>query len=117
MPVLAICRGSQVLNIARGGDLVQHLPDVVGDEKHKHTPGAFADHEVELEPGSRLGELLGERAQVKSHHHQGYGRLGRGLNATAGNWQLIYRIAQRFTLRAQSGLDNSLDLIWTWRWQ
>jgi translocation and assembly module TamB len=41
----------------------------------------------------------------------------RGLNATAGTWQLIYRIAQRFTLRAQSGLDNSLDLIWTWRWQ
>jgi translocation and assembly module TamB len=40
----------------------------------------------------------------------------RGLNATAGTWQLIYRIAQRFTLRAQSGLDNSLDLIWTWRW-
>src|SRR5438874_9246339 len=39
MPVLAICRGSQVLNVARGGDLVQHLPDVVGDEKHKHTPG------------------------------------------------------------------------------
>jgi translocation and assembly module TamB len=41
----------------------------------------------------------------------------RSLNATAGTWQLIYRIAQRFTLRAQSGLDNSLDLIWTWRWQ
>ena len=41
----------------------------------------------------------------------------RGLNATAGTWQLIYRIAQRFTLRAQSGLDNSLDVIWTWRWQ
>ena len=40
MPVLAVCRGSQVFNVARGGDLVQHLPDVVGDEKHKHTPGS-----------------------------------------------------------------------------
>jgi gamma-glutamyl-gamma-aminobutyrate hydrolase PuuD len=83
MPVLAVCRGSQVLNVARGGDLVQHLPDVVGDEKHKHTPGAFGDHEVALEPESRLGDLLGERTQVKSHHHQGYGRIGRGLRVAA----------------------------------
>jgi putative glutamine amidotransferase len=83
MPVLAVCRGSQVLNVARGGDLVQHLPDLVGDDKHKHTPGVFADHEVELQPGSRVGELLGERAAVKSHHHQGYGRIGEGLRETA----------------------------------
>jgi len=54
LPVLAICRGSQVLNVARGGDLVQHLPEVVGDEKHKHTPGEFADHDVSLEAGTRL---------------------------------------------------------------
>jgi putative glutamine amidotransferase len=83
MPVLAVCRGSQVLNIARGGDLVQHLPDIVGDEKHKHTPGAFADHDVTLEPGTRLAGLLGERAPVKSHHHQGIGRLGEGLRVAA----------------------------------
>jgi len=83
MPVLAVCRGSQVLNIARGGDLVQHLPDVVGDEKHKHTPGTFADHEVTLEPGTRLAGLLGDRALVKSHHHQGIGRLGKGLKVAA----------------------------------
>ena len=51
MPVLAICRGSQVLNVALGGDLVQHLPDVVGDEKHKHTPGTFAEHDVERGAG------------------------------------------------------------------
>jgi gamma-glutamyl-gamma-aminobutyrate hydrolase PuuD len=79
MPVLAVCRGSQVLNVARGGDLVQHLPDAVGDEKHKHTPGVFADHGVELKAGSRLGSLLGDRAPVKSHHHQGFGRVGEGL--------------------------------------
>jgi len=84
MPVLAICRGSQVLNVARGGDLVQHLPDVVGDEKHKHTPGAWADHDVEIDDGTRLGELLGgDRAPVKSHHHQGFGRLGEGLRVSA----------------------------------
>jgi putative glutamine amidotransferase len=83
MPVLAVCRGSQVLNVARGGDLVQHLPEVVGDEKHKHTPGVFADHHVQLDPESRVGALLGDRAPVKSHHHQGYGRLGEGLRRTA----------------------------------
>jgi len=55
-----------------------------------------------------LGKQLSQRWYV------GYER---GLNATAGSWQLIYRIAQRFTLRAQSGIDNSLDLIWSWRWQ
>jgi len=84
MPVLAICRGSQVLNVARGGDLVQHLPDVVGDEKHKHDPpGVFADHDVDLVPGTRVQTLLGDRAPVKSHHHQGFGRLGEGLQESA----------------------------------
>jgi putative glutamine amidotransferase len=83
MPVLAVCRGSQVLNVARGGDLVQHLPDVVGDEKHKHTPGTFADHDVTLEEGTRLAALLGDRAPVKSHHHQGFGRVGDGLRVAA----------------------------------
>jgi putative glutamine amidotransferase len=83
MPVLAICRGSQVLNVARGGDLVQHLPDVVGDEKHKHTPGTFADHDVTLEEGTRLGSLLGDHAPVKSHHHQGIGRIGDDLRVAA----------------------------------
>jgi putative glutamine amidotransferase len=83
MPVLAICRGSQVLNVARGGDLVQHLPDVVGDEKHKHTPGTFADHDVVVEDGTRLASVLGDRAPVKSHHHQGIGRVGEGLRVAA----------------------------------
>jgi putative glutamine amidotransferase len=81
MPVLAVCRGSQVLNVARGGDLVQHLPDLVGDHRHKHTPGEFADHDVELERDTRLQALLGDRAPVKSH--QGYGRLGEGLRPAA----------------------------------
>jgi putative glutamine amidotransferase len=83
MPVLAVCRGSQVLNVALGGDLVQHLPDVVGDEKHKHTAGEFADHGVELEPGTRVQGILGDHAPVKSHHHQGYGKLGSGLRGAA----------------------------------
>jgi putative glutamine amidotransferase len=83
VPTLAVCRGSQLLNVARGGDLVQHLPEVVGDEAHKHLPGTFSDHEVAVKAGTRLGALVGDRAPVKSHHHQGFGRVGEGLVETA----------------------------------
>jgi putative glutamine amidotransferase len=102
LPVLAVCRGSQVLNVARGGDLVQHLPEVVGDEKHKHTPGVFADHEVEVEEGTRLASLLGERTPVKSHHHQGFGRVGDGLVEAAwaedGTLEAVEDPSKRFAL-------------------
>ena len=80
MPVLAICRGSQVLNVARGGDLVQHLPEVVGHEEHRAVRGEFSEHTVRVDPDSRLGEVAGE---VKSHHHQGLGRIGDGLREVA----------------------------------
>lgn len=116
MPVLAICRGSQVLNIARGGDLIQHLPDVIGDEKHKHTPGAFADHHVTLEEGTRLGGLLGVRAPVKSHHHQGFGRIGEGLRVAAhaedGTIEAVEDPDRRFALgvlwHPEAGEDQKL---------
>ena len=85
MPVLAICRGSQLLNVARGGDLVQHLPEHVGHDDHRLPPGqpAMADHEVTLREGTMVGDLLGDRAPVKSSHHQGFGRLGEGLHEAA----------------------------------
>lgn len=116
MPVLAVCRGSQVMNVARGGDLVQHLPDVVGDAKHKRTPGTFADHHVTLETGTRLASLLGDRAPVKSHHHQGFGRLGDGLRVAAhaddGTVEAVEDPAQRFALgvlwHPEAGEDSKL---------
>jgi putative glutamine amidotransferase len=83
MPVLAVCRGSQIMNVALGGDLVQHVPELVGHEEHRHTPGTFADHDVRVDPASRLGRVLGDHAPVKSHHHQGFGRLGEGLREAA----------------------------------
>jgi putative glutamine amidotransferase len=102
MPVLAVCRGSQVLNVALGGDLVQHLPDIVGHDRHKHTPGQYADHGVEVDPDTRLGTLLGEHAPVKSHHHQGFGRLGEGLRETAraedGTVEALEDPSRRFAL-------------------
>jgi putative glutamine amidotransferase len=83
MPVLAICRGSQMLNVAMGGNIIQHLPDVVGDDKHKRYTGVFSDHDVEVLPGTRLAAIVGDRAPVKSHHHQGFDRLGDGLRESA----------------------------------
>jgi putative glutamine amidotransferase len=116
MPVLAVCRGSQVLNVARGGDLVQHLPEVVGDERHKHTPGVFADHDVRVEDDSKLGRVLGGRAAVKSHHHQGYGRIGEGLREVAwaddGTVEALEDPARRFAVgvlwHPEAGEDRAL---------
>ena len=102
LPVLAVCRGSQILNVARGGDLVQHLPEAVGHDGHKHSPGIFADHDVRVEPASRLGRIIGERAPVKSHHHQGFSRVGDGLEAVAwaedGTIEALEDRARRFAL-------------------
>jgi len=83
MPVLGICRGMQVINVAYGGGVEQHLPEVVGHEGHRHTPGTFADHKVDLEAGSLAATAVGtERTPVKSHHHQGVREIGDGLVVT-----------------------------------
>lgn len=84
LPTLAICRGIQVLNVARGGTLIQHLPDVVGHDRHSPTPGTHGTHEVRVEAGTRLSEVLGwVSADVPTHHHQAVGELGRGLTPAA----------------------------------
>jgi gamma-glutamyl-gamma-aminobutyrate hydrolase PuuD len=83
VPMLAICRGSQVLNVVRGGDIEQHVPDRIGSQVHREVPGVFSVHDVAVEPGSRLASILGDRHDVKSSHHQGFGRIGDGLAVTA----------------------------------
>lgn len=82
LPVLAVCRGMQVLNVALGGDLRQHLPDDIGSDLHCPTVGAHGRHGVVLAAGSTLRAVLGEHAEVATYHHQGLGRLGAGLSAT-----------------------------------
>jgi putative glutamine amidotransferase len=80
MPLLGICRGMQLLNVALGGALDQHLPDSVGNEVHRTLAGTFGEHEVRLAPGTLARQAVGaEELAVKSHHHQGIGELGEGL--------------------------------------
>jgi putative glutamine amidotransferase len=86
LPILGICRGAQTLNVARGGTLHQHLPDVVGGSiAHRQTvDGRVPTHPVVIEPGSRLAAVLGTtRLSVNSFHHQAVDRLGSGLRACA----------------------------------
>src|SRR5260221_5130092 len=86
-PVLGICRGMQLMNVALGGTLIQHMPDVVGNDSHSPAPGTIAEHKVTVGPSgssSRLAAILGEGARVvPTHHHQGIDRLGDGLVAAA----------------------------------
>ena len=83
LPVLAICRGHQVLNVVLGGDLVQYLPDVIGTTDHQPGPGAFGSLAITTEPGSTVHRLLGGRIDALCCHHQAIGALGCGLVATA----------------------------------
>jgi putative glutamine amidotransferase len=107
LPVLGICRGLQVLNVACGGDLVQHLDDA---ETHLHTPGRFSDHGVRLEPGSLAAEAAGgERIDVRSHHHQGVGRLGDGL--VASGWAEPGGVVEAIEL-ARRGSGWVLGILW-----
>jgi putative glutamine amidotransferase len=83
IPFLGICRGMQVMNVARGGTLRQHLPDVLGHEDHRAVPGAFGDHDVRLQDGSLAARVAGEATHpTKSHHHQGVDRPGEGFQVT-----------------------------------
>jgi putative glutamine amidotransferase len=82
LPTLGICRGMQVMAVAGGGDLWQHLPDMIGNQSHAPSPGAYGRHEVRIAPGTHLGAVLGERVDVATYHHQGVGQHP-GLHATA----------------------------------
>jgi putative glutamine amidotransferase len=108
MPVLGICRGMQVLNVARGGTLVQHLPDLLGHGEHRHTPGAFANHEVRLQEGSLAARAAGgDRATVKSHHHQGIDKLGEGVTATG--WSVPDEVVEAIELHEH---PFALGVLW-----
>jgi putative glutamine amidotransferase len=83
LPLLAICRGMQLLNVARGGTLDQHVPDVVGHDGHQPARGCFADVDVATVPGTVLATVLGASAVVRCSHHQSVAAVGAGLVVAA----------------------------------
>lgn len=83
LPVLAVCRGLQILNVALGGTLHQHLPDTVGHDGHRGPLGSFVGHVVTFAEGSTLATIYGGAVDVPTHHHQGVDQLGEGLVPTA----------------------------------
>jgi putative glutamine amidotransferase len=109
LPILGICRGMQVLNVARGGTLHQHLPEVVGDRIEHRQPGhgSIPTHRVETASHSRLRAVLGgPKLEVNSFHHQAIKTLGHDLVATA--W------AQDGTVEAVEGPGERLVLGVQW---
>lgn len=82
-PLLAICRGAQVLNVTLGGSLHQHVPDLLPESCTRPAPGVFGSVEVHTVAGSRIAAVVGERARVACYHHQAIDRLGDGLVVTA----------------------------------
>jgi putative glutamine amidotransferase len=113
MPILAICRGTQALNVARGGALHQHLPEISTEIAHRQElPGDQTSHPVRIEPGSRLAAALGEdevevgdRLDVNSFHHQAIDRLGQGLRVSArapdGTIEAVEDTARPFLIGVQ----------------
>jgi len=109
LPVLGICRGMQLINVAYGGTLLQHLPERFGHHEHLRVPGTFdgADHDVDLVAGTLAARAAGETHHAtKSHHHQGVDRLGDGLrisgcSAVDGLPEAIELPDRRFVLGVQ----------------
>jgi putative glutamine amidotransferase len=107
LPILAVCRGMQVLNVSRGGTLHQHLPDVAGDRIQHRQPeeAGKATHWVTIDLDSRLGSILGSRKMVNSFHHQGLNTLGERLRVIArasdGTIEAVEAVDRDFVLGVQ----------------
>ncbi|HUC06154.1 MAG TPA: gamma-glutamyl-gamma-aminobutyrate hydrolase family protein [Acidimicrobiales bacterium] len=114
LPVLAICRGCQVLNVERGGTLHQHLPDVIGRDTHRTAPLVFGDVDMATEPGTRTAAIFGAAPTALCSHHQAIERLGTGLVATAhaadGVIEAVELAGARFVLGVQWHPEEARDI-------
>jgi len=113
MPVLGICRGAQVLNVALGGTLHQHLPDVLGHTGHQQGNAVFSTSTVRAVPGSRLAGLIGESSDAQCYHHQAIDRIGNGLVISAqdsdGVIEAVEMPGDHFVLAVQWHPEERLD--------
>jgi putative glutamine amidotransferase len=113
LPLLAICRGCQVLNVYLGGTLHQHLPDVVGNLDHRAAPMVFGDVEVATVPGTRTADVFGATTTVLCSHHQAIRGLGRDLVVTAragdGVVEAVELPSARFVLAVQWHPEEGMD--------
>ena len=117
LPILAVCRGAQILNVARGGTLHQHLPDITdGSIEHRQRDsGSHPTHAARIEHGSHVGEVLGlSETRVNSFHHQAVDELGEGLRAAAwapdGVIEAIEAPSARYILGVQWHAEGLVDL-------
>jgi putative glutamine amidotransferase len=105
IPLLAICRGMQLLNVALGGSLHQHLPEVTGNSDHRAAPGQMSSNLISLSLDSACGSILGGETEGLCHHHQAIDRLGRGLRAVGvaadGTVEAVELPGQEFALGVQ----------------
>lgn len=113
LPVLGICRGAQVLNVALGGTLHQHLPDVIGHHGHRAGNAVFTTLPVRTVPGTRLAALVGESVDARCYHHQAIAELGQGLIVSAwdgdGVVEALELPGDGFVLAVQWHPEESLD--------
>jgi putative glutamine amidotransferase len=113
MPVLGICRGAQVINVALGGTLHQHLPDVLGHTHHQQGNAVFSTSAVRTVPGTRLAALIGESSDAQCYHHQAIDRLGDGLIVSAqdtdGVIEAVEIPGENFVLAVQWHPEERLD--------
>ena len=112
IPVLGICRGPQVINVALGGTLHQHLPEVIGHTGHRVADAVFAHSTADIVEGSRLAGLLGESVSTRCYHHQAIDRLGQGLVASASTDGVIEAIEMAggdFVVGVQWHPEETLD--------
>jgi putative glutamine amidotransferase len=113
LPVLGICRGAQVLNVALGGTLHQHLPDVLGHSGHRAGNGVFSRLPVRTVAGTRLAALLGESVDAPCYHHQAIDEVGAGLVVSAsdpdGVVEALELPGDRFVLAVQWHPEQALE--------
>ncbi|HYZ69581.1 MAG TPA: gamma-glutamyl-gamma-aminobutyrate hydrolase family protein [Mycobacterium sp.] len=113
MPLLGICRGAQVVNVALGGTLHQHLPDVIGHTHHQQGNAVFSTSAVRTVPGTRLASLIGESSDAQCYHHQAIDRVGTGLIVSAqdsdGVIEAVEIPGDNFVLAVQWHPEERLD--------